>query len=168
MSTPNHAMSRAAQRLRVDEARRQSGLINDRGRGLHRAGLASSSTPIRMATPGPSPMEYQAIAERIRGLIGLPDRDLRATAAQLRVAEASLRSTVDADTPRPRLDILLAIIREYGVDPTWLLSGEYDLEIHRRTMEDNDITGPALRELTRGRRTPTGVPLADLIPDDEP
>ena len=145
-----------------------TGLINDRGHGLHRAGLASSSTPIRMATSGPSPREYQAIAERIRRLIAATGRDLRAIADRLRVAEASLRSSIDGDAPRPRLDILLAIIREYGVDPTWLLSGEYDLEIHRRMLEDTDVTGPALRELTRGRITLTGVPLADLIPDEEP
>ena len=119
-----------------------------------------------MATPSLSPAERQAIAERMRGIIGAENRDLRATAARLRVAEESLRASIDRDAPRLRLDILLAIIREYAVDPTWLLSGEYDLEIHRRMLEDTDITGAALRELTRGRSTRTGVALADLIPND--
>src|SRR5262245_24720576 len=111
MSTPNHAILPARQRLRVDEGPTPTGLIDDGGRGLHRAALASSSTPIRMATAGPPPTDYQAIAERIRRLIAATGRDLRDVAARLRVAEASLRSSIDADAPRPRLEILLAIIR---------------------------------------------------------
>jgi hypothetical protein len=117
--------------------------------------------------PSPSPTELQAIAERIRELIGARDHDLSATAVRLGVAEVSLRASIDPDEPKPPLDVLLAIIREYAVDPMWLLSGEYDLAIHRRAIEgEESITGPALRELTRGRITPTGVPVVDLIPDD--
>jgi len=47
--------------------------------------------------------------------------------------------TIDTDSPRPTMDVLLAVIREYAVDPSWLLTGDYDSATHRRTM-DSDRT----------------------------
>ena len=121
-----------------------------------------------MPTPSPSPTEYQAIAERIRGLLAAQDQDLSAAAVRLGVEESSLWASIDPDAPCPRLEVLLAVIRVYAVDPMWLLSGEYDLSIHRRTMEEqSSITGGTLRQLALGRNTPTGIPIIDLIPDDK-
>src|SRR3954471_17030022 len=71
--------------------------------------------------------DNRLVSKRIRGLIaGQDGGNIAATAARLRVAEVSLRMTVDELSPQPTLEVLLAIVREYGVDPTWLMTGEYD------------------------------------------
>ena len=53
------------------------------------------------------------------------------TARRLRVDEVSLRMSVDDLAPYPTVDVIAAVVREYGVDPTWLLTGEYDAGSHR-------------------------------------
>ena len=72
-----------------------------------------------------------AIAARIRGLIGGQDVSLSDAARRLKVDEISLRMSVDELAPYPTVDVIAAIVREYGVDPTWLLIGEYDAATHR-------------------------------------
>ena len=121
-----------------------------------------------MVTPSPTPAEHLAIAERIRELIPVHDQDLSATALRLGVAELSLRASIDPRAPKACLQVLVAVVREYAVDPMWLLSGDYDLTTHRRAIAENEsLTGDGLRELVRGRITPTGIPIPDLIIDDE-
>jgi hypothetical protein len=46
-------------------------------------------------------------------------------------------STDDLD-PHPTYDVLLAVIREYGVDPSWLVTGSYDSGGHRAVLETSD------------------------------
>jgi hypothetical protein len=78
------------------------------------------------------------VAARIRGLLAGQDGGIvSGTARRLGVDEISLRMSVDELDPRPTLDVLLATVREYGVDPTWLISGEYDIAMHRRALEDD-------------------------------
>lgn len=72
-----------------------------------------------------------AIAARIRGLIGGQDSSLSDAARRLKVDEISLRMSVDTLAPYPTVDVIAAVVREYGVDPTWLLVGEYDASTHR-------------------------------------
>lgn len=72
-----------------------------------------------------------SIAARIRGLIGDLDSSLSDAARRLRVDEVSLRMSVDTLAPYPTVDVIAAVVREYGVDPTWLLTGEYDASFHR-------------------------------------
>lgn len=72
-----------------------------------------------------------AIAARIRGLIGGQDSTLSDAARRLKVDEVSLRMSVDTLAPYPTVDVIAAIVREYGVDPTWLLTGAYDSATHR-------------------------------------
>ena len=115
-----------------------------------------------------SPEEHQAIAARIRELIGPRNQDLSETAVRLGVAESALRASIDLHEPRATIGVLLAIIREYAVDQTWLLSGEYDLSTHRRAIAENgSLTRDDLRELTFERITPAGIRIADLIPEDD-
>ena len=76
-----------------------------------------------------------AIASRIRGLMGGEELSMSDAARRLRVDELSLRMSVDDLAPYPTVDVIAAVVREYGVDPTWLLTGEYDSATHR-TMED--------------------------------
>src|SRR5689334_10363444 len=76
-------------------------------------------------------MDRHGIAARIRGLIGGQDKnDIGGVAARLGVAELSLRMSVDELSPHPTIEVLAAIIRTYGIDPNWLLSGQYSSASH--------------------------------------
>lgn len=98
------------------------------------------------------------IAERLRGLLAGQDKgDLGATAKRLGVAELSLRMSVDEVSPHPTMEVLVAIIHEYGVDPTWLLTGVYDPDTHRATFEGNAISA-ALRDFMMSRMGPISDP----------
>jgi hypothetical protein len=72
-----------------------------------------------------------SIAARIRGLIGGQDSSISDAAKRLKVDEVSLRMSVDTLAPYPTVDVIAAVVREYGVDPTWLLTGDYDATTHR-------------------------------------
>ena len=76
------------------------------------------------------------IAERLRGLLSGQDHgDLGVTAVRLGIEEVSLRMSIDMDSPHPTVEVLAAVIREYGVDPGWLLTGNYSEATHRSAME---------------------------------
>jgi hypothetical protein len=80
-------------------------------------------------------LDRRAIAARIRELIGPTDRGLLETAARLKLPEAALRLAVHDTGPHPTLEVLAAIVREYGVDPSWLLYGKYDQRALERALE---------------------------------
>ena len=80
-------------------------------------------------------MDRAGIAERLRGLLLGRDADLEETAARLGVDEAPLRRSMDVDSPHPEVEVLAAVIRVYGIDPSWLLAGVYDAATHRAVME---------------------------------
>ena len=92
---------------------------------------------------GPN-LDSRDIAVRVRALIGGQNADdVERAAERLSVSERTLRISVDELAPRPTLEILAAIIREYGVDPSWLLFGVYDSATHRAAMEHEGGLGPA-------------------------
>src|SRR4051812_18703843 len=77
-------------------------------------------------------MDRHGIAERLRCLIGGGDRDRVAeVAVRLGVPELSLRMSIDDVSPHPTIEVLAAVVRVYGVDPTWLLQGDYSSASHR-------------------------------------
>jgi hypothetical protein len=94
------------------------------------------------------------IAERLRGLIGgQDDGDVAGTARRLHVEELSLRMSIDPLSPHPTMEVIVAVIREYGVDPTWLLTGEYHSGSHRVAIEGEGERLPApLRAFMAYRR----------------
>lgn len=108
------------------------------------------------------------VASRILGLLSADDRrDLRALASRLNVPEDALRLSLDPESPRPALRVVVAIVRVFGVDPTWLLTGDYDSATHRRSFElDERTTIQEIRLFASRRTTPTGVPIAALLRDD--
>ena len=79
------------------------------------------------------------IADRIRGLIGGQGQSLAQVALKLGVDELALRISLDDVSPYPTVEVIAALVRAYGVDPAWLLTGEYDPEIHRAALES--LTG---------------------------
>ena len=88
------------------------------------------------------------VAKRLRELVGGPSSPFLAeTAARLGLEELSLRMSIDEDSPHPTVEVLAAVIREFGVDPTWLLTGNYDAATHRSAMERTTITPASVQAL---------------------
>lgn len=88
------------------------------------------------------------IAERLRKL--LPTQDLSATAERLGVEELSLRMSIDELSPFPTIDVLAAVIMCYGVDASYLLTGEYDPATHRKLGDaDKSVIAETLEQFTR-------------------
>lgn len=82
---------------------------------------------------GMSAGSNSAIAARIRGLLS-GQGDTAALAARLRVDEVALRISIDGLSPYPTMGVIAAVVREYGVDPSWLLTGEYNAAAHREVL----------------------------------
>jgi transcriptional regulator with XRE-family HTH domain len=79
-------------------------------------------------------VDANAIASRVRVLLAGrgPSQEL---AEKFGVSESALAQSVDEFMPRPTVDVLLAVVGEFGVDPTWLLTGSYDAGTHRVALE---------------------------------
>lgn len=101
-----------------------------------------------------APVENAQIAARLRGLLN-GHRDYSRLAAQLRVDETSLRMSVDELSPYPTLDVLTAVIGEFGVDPHWLMTGEYDSATHRVAVDKRVDIPTVVRDVVlRNTETP--------------
>ena len=72
------------------------------------------------------------VASRLCALVKGTRLDMSALAERLGVDESELRRSIDANVTRPAFDVLIRAIRYFGVDPAWLLRGEYSAEIHMR------------------------------------
>jgi len=93
-------------------------------------------------------MDRIGIAARLRGLIGGQEHgDLGATATRLGVDEVSLRMSIDPLAPYPTLDVLAAVVSSYGVDPTWLVTGEYNPATHRMAESEPSRAMENLRDM---------------------
>lgn len=104
-------------------------------------------------------LDSHAIAERIRGLISAQaPGDIEATAERLGVREFLLRMSIDELSPVATLDVLAAVVNEFGVDPSWLLYGEYDSATHRRAVEtDRHLTPANVLEIASSHQTDSDV-----------
>ena len=71
--------------------------------------------------------------------------------------------SVDKISPYPTIDVVAAVVRDYGVDPTWLLTGEYNSATHRSSLElKTDELPAAINEVIAAARLAeegTGLPL---------
>ena len=89
-------------------------------------------------------LDLLAIAERIRCVVAgnQADVDLLASAERLRVDPQSLARSIRVEHPRPSLAVLTAIVRDYGIDPSWLVHGDYDLAAHALALEKGATITP--------------------------
>jgi hypothetical protein len=87
--------------------------------------------------------DNRRIAARIRGLLS-GQGDTESVAQRLRVHEIALRMSMDETSPYPTLDVIAAVVREYGVDPHWLVTGDYDSGSHRAAIQANTSELPAV------------------------
>lgn len=106
------------------------------------------------------------ISARLRVLLaksmeaGLPD-----VAKTLGVAEHSLRLSVDETSSYPSIDVLVAVTRRYGVDPSWLVTGDYDAATHLLATTAEEEGHPSaihrlIMSLTTQQRPDWSAPLA--------
>ena len=111
-----------------------------------------------------------AIAERLRALLfpREPFGGVGDIAESLGVRESALRASIDAESPRPRIEVLLAVIRRYGVDPTWLLTGVYDQSTHREALEDEAAAERLLSRTTLPRDGGARGSVLDVPSDRKP
>ena len=110
--------------------------------------------------------DRRSVAARLRELIG-SDSDPAEIASRLRIDEAALRTAIDVESPRPTMDVVIAVVREYGVDANWLLTGDYDLATHRRALAaDRAGTIQVIRDVSRRRVTPLSVIALPELPTD--
>jgi hypothetical protein len=109
-----------------------------------------------------------AVAGRLRTILGADVADCTRLAWRLGVGEWTLRLSVDPDAPEPTVEVMLAVVRIYGVDPSWLLTGEYDPVTHRAAADGDQseirATLASIRRMETPRRSPA-VP--DPTPDDD-
>lgn len=90
-------------------------------------------------------LDWNGIAGRIRGLIHVRSpADIPAIASRLGVEEQSLRATVAGRAPLPTPAVISALVRVYGLDPSWVLTGEYDPATHRAALESERAALDAL------------------------
>ena len=62
--------------------------------------------------------------------------------------------SIDELAPYPTVDVIAAVVREYGVDPTWLLVGEYDATSHRHIADKHTAELPIAINTLIDRLTP--------------
>ena len=106
-------------------------------------------------------MDRIGIATRLRGLIaGQDEGDLHAIAQRLGVDELSLRLSVDDLSPYPTVDVLASVVLTYGVDPTWLLTGDYSSSSHRTAIEGGMALAEQSIRLMIEQRAPVSEPTA--------
>jgi hypothetical protein len=89
-------------------------------------------------------LDRKAIAERIRAFIGEQHLGvIEETAERLGVPDVSLRLSIDERAPHPTLDVIAAVVSVYGVDPCWLIYGEYCLATHHAALEKGPHVTPS-------------------------
>ncbi len=92
------------------------------------------------AAPLPGQVDPAAVAARVRQLLtreaGESMDSTHSSAQRLDVTEDALRLSTDVDHPRPTLEVLIAVVRVFGVDPMWLLTGVYDAATHRAVLDE--------------------------------
>ncbi len=77
-----------------------------------------------------------------------PHHTLDAVATRLCVPASDLRALIDDNGSSSdlgfTLDVVAALVHEYGIDPRWLLTGQYDGAMHRQALllgEDRTMAG---------------------------
>jgi len=111
-------------------------------------------------------IDRYGIATRLRDLIFAADREATpgVIAEALGVRESMLRDSIDSSRPHPWIEVLLAVIRKFGVDPTWILTGNYDHATHREALEDEPSIERMLFRTTLAREGKRRWTVLDVAP----
>jgi len=87
----------------------------------------------------PNDPYIEAIADRLRSVMARqPGHRLSDMAAILSVDEDALRRLIEEPERTIDvsflIDVVAALVREFAVDPNWLLTGRYDSSTHRQAL----------------------------------
>ena len=81
--------------------------------------------------------QIAAIVERVRSVVSRqPGRDLCISADSLKLPALDLARLLSGEATNRELviDAITALVHEFGIDPQWLLTGEYDGAVHRHVL----------------------------------
>jgi hypothetical protein len=81
----------------------------------------------------PPMINYRDVAVRIRVLLDRFD-DPGEAALYVKVDAGDLRRAVEHQMPHASPAVLAGLVTTFGVDPSWLITGAYDLDGHRRAV----------------------------------
>ena len=97
---------------------------------------------------------HTSIAARITQLIDRKEGgNVAAAARRLGVSQRGLSKVYSGETRHPRADLLQALVREYGADPAWLLTGVPAGEWPPSVESDEDLSVRLPEELLNALRT---------------
>jgi hypothetical protein len=83
-------------------------------------------------------LDWTAVSQRIKGLISMSDQaQLPEAAARLGVEERVLRDALKQQSRLSTLKVIGAVVRVYGLDPSWVLTGKYDPATHRVAIQND-------------------------------
>lgn len=94
-------------------------------------------------------VDWPGVSDRIKAFIGMSDQaQLSTAAAKLGVDERHLRDAIRLQSRFSTLKVIGAMVRVFGLDPSWVLTGRYDPATHRVAMEgDSEAIDALLSEL---------------------
>jgi hypothetical protein len=97
-------------------------------------------------------IDWRGVAERIRGLVRVEDeQELLAAAERMGVDARYLRESLDGTSRLSALRVVNAVVRTYGLDPSWVLTGVYDAQTHKAALrQDANEIDTTIRRLVSG------------------
>ena len=77
-------------------------------------------------------LDWHEVSNRINGLLKLGDaEDMRRASERLGVRQSHIEETIGRHSRLSTLKVAAAMVRVYGIDPSWLLTGTYDATTHK-------------------------------------
>lgn len=84
----------------------------------------------------PVAIDWAGVVGRIKGLVSISDQAQQQSAATLLgIDERHLRAAIQHESRLSTLKVVAAVVRVYGLDPTWVLTGHYDAATHRSALQ---------------------------------
>ena len=101
-------------------------------------------------------IDWGGVAERISALVTASGQEnVAGSALRLGVTEPQLREAMSGRSRFGSLKVVTAVIREFGLDPSWLVTGEYDATTHRAALEgDRHEIDSLVKRLVRDAHRP--------------
>lgn len=103
--------------------------------GTHVAGLRERRSRLSSMD---NASDSSLIAARLRSLMANDLANADGISRQLGVSVSALMLSIDEASPHPTLEVIVGAVRWYGVDPTWLITGNYDVAGHRTVLTESD------------------------------
>lgn len=77
-------------------------------------------------------IDWRGVAERIQGLMRVEDEhELLVAAERMGIEARYLRESLEGTSRLSAIRVVNAVVRTYGLDPAWVLTGQYDAATHK-------------------------------------